>query len=972
MKNANSVRRLSVSCSLAAMALAASMAATASAAQEIVQTNPEGEPPRSDDVATVEAIIVTGTSIRGVAPVGSNLQQVGREQIEQTSAQTLQQVLQTIPSITAAGAAGQGPAGTSYYSPTIHSLGSSASNSTLVLIDGHRFSLGGQPHPLSDPNIIAPGALERVEVIADGASSVYGSDAVAGVINFITRRNFDGLELSAQVGVGDSYQRENASLLWGTRYDKGFVMFSYGYSNRSSLAYEDRDFLARDHRPQGGTNFQNFNCYPASIQPAGGLVHRDVTDPTGVANNTGNAFCNDVPYGDLLPEETRHNYFVKVEHRFTDQLTVGANIVYSHRDNMQAISRGGAAVTVFRDGPQANPFYLNPPGVTAASQTIRWQADELLGPGAYNNQGARNGYITFNAEYEINDNFRLTGLILAGQDHTYTISDGTLCGSCVNLALNGTTNTGGSLTQPSIPSTGLIVTQLPLTPDNALDVWNPAATNRTSAAVLASLTDSRSDTRHYHSIEQARLVLDGGLFSLPGGEVRMALGAEGLRYGMEVARTRPNNTGPASFASEYLEFEVDRSVTSVFGELFVPLVGPDNALPFVHSLDFNISGRYDEYSDVGSTFNPKYALNWEPVQGLRLRANWSQSFVAPAISSIGAAGTGMATFAGYGAVTSGNIAVPIANYPEAALLPGCDAPGQEICLIGNSTIQGISFNSGNPNLQPQTGEGWSLGVDFAPTWISGFRMQATLFNTRFRGGVTSPNLATVINTPGLNHLLTIYPTGATAADIAAIVGDAPQNSPIPSTVYFIRNGQQQNVVNLDIQGLDIDGSYNFFTDFGEWTVGASVTHFLKFDQNIGGGPSFSVLNSTGFNETFPSIQTQARAYVTWENGPFQASLFANHIAGYRNWSTTTVEPLTRDANGNPDGGGDKVDASTLIDLNLAWNFGQGGRLGDSRLFLDVTNLFDREPSFYNSTNGYDGYGGSPIGRVVTVGVRSRF
>jgi iron complex outermembrane receptor protein len=87
------------------------------------------------------------------------------------------------------------------YAPTIHSLGSSSSNSTLVLIDGHRISPGSQQQTLTDPNIVPPIAIERVEVLAEGASSVYGSDAVAGVVNFITRRNYKGFEVTGQVGL---------------------------------------------------------------------------------------------------------------------------------------------------------------------------------------------------------------------------------------------------------------------------------------------------------------------------------------------------------------------------------------------------------------------------------------------------------------------------------------------------------------------------------------------------------------------------------------------------------------------------------------------------------------------------------------------------------------------------------------------------------------------------------------------------
>jgi iron complex outermembrane receptor protein len=931
----------------------------------------------SDSAADSEEIVVTGTSLRGVAPVGSNLVSVSREAIEDTGAQTLQQILKTVPQITAAGNAGQGPAGTSYYSPTIHSLGSSASNSTLVLIDGHRFSLGGQPHPLSDPNIIPPIAVERVEVLAEGASSIYGSDAVAGVINFITRRRADGFEVSGQLGFGDEYRTRNFGALWGTSWDTGSILLAYAYSYRSALFGRDRDFFNPDHRPDGGTSFLSFNCSPATIQPGGaGNIYLSPTSATSVPNTTDNAPC-DNRYADILPQEVRNNFMARVEQEIAPNIKAGVDFVYSNRQNESRSARGTLTATAFRTGAQANPFYTNPPGVTGGTtagdrQTVRWSADDLLGPGAYNNNSSINYYVAGNLEWRIDSNWRVTGLALLGRETHNTESNGQLCGSCASLALNGTTNTGGSLTQPSIPGTSIIVTTLPLTAANALDVWNPAGSNRTSAAVLARLTDSLSVANYYHSITQGRLGIDGTLFELPGGGVRAAFGIEYLKYGLEIRRSRPNNTGPASSGSEQFIFNNGRNVRSAYGELFVPIIGEGNEMPWLRRLEITLSGRHDDYNDVGSTTNPKIGANIEFVRGFRLRGNWSRSFVAPAISSLGdPSQNGLASFSGYGPLT-GAVIIPIANYPLAAQLPGCTTPGQVTCTIANSVVTGISYNNGNRDLEPQKGSGWSIGVDFAPVAVPGLRASATLFNAKFRGGVTSPNLATVINTPGLNNLLTIYPSCATAAQISAVVGQAPLNAPLPSCVYFIRDGRQQNVVNLDIQGIDANVDYQLRTEgSGNFTFGAAVSYFTKFRQNIGGGPSFSVLNSTGFNETFPSIRTQARFNVGWEYSGFSADLFANWIASYYNWSTTTVTPLTRDANGNPNGGGDPVSGSVLFDLNLSYTL-QGGFLRGSRVFVDVVNLLDRDPPFYNSANGYDNYGANPIGRVITAGLRLRF
>ena len=233
---------------------------------------------------TLEEVVVTGTSIRGVAPVGSNLITVGRAEIEASGAQTLAQVLRSVPAVTGfgssgAGAVGQGGGGAGgfqsfdgagSYTPTIHGLGASASNGTLILIDGHRLPLSGINHTLADPSVIAPLAIERVEILPDGASAVYGSDAVAGVLNFITRRKYNGFEGSLQASFGDGYDTQSAGFITGLSGELGSAMFTYNYSTRGNLTGGERPYTAANHIPQGGGNFANFNCAPASVSPATG------------------------------------------------------------------------------------------------------------------------------------------------------------------------------------------------------------------------------------------------------------------------------------------------------------------------------------------------------------------------------------------------------------------------------------------------------------------------------------------------------------------------------------------------------------------------------------------------------------------------------------------------------------------------------------------------------------------------------
>ena len=192
------------------------------------------------DDGSVEQVVVTGTSIRGTAPVGSNLISVGPQEIQETGGQTLAQVLVNVPAVTSMGAAGQGENHTSYYQPTIHQLGSSLSNGTLILIDSHRAPAGSTNHSVVDPNIIPTNMVERVEVLADGSSATYGSEAIAGVINFITRKKFDGVQVNGQTSFMDGTQDLTGGLLIGTSTDKSAIMFAYQYTHEGALKDIDR------------------------------------------------------------------------------------------------------------------------------------------------------------------------------------------------------------------------------------------------------------------------------------------------------------------------------------------------------------------------------------------------------------------------------------------------------------------------------------------------------------------------------------------------------------------------------------------------------------------------------------------------------------------------------------------------------------------------------------------------------------
>lgn len=936
---------------------------------------------QAQSAPAVEEVTVTGTSIRGVAPIGASVITVGPQEIQKHGGQTLNEILKSVPALSNMGQVGQGQHNSTYFSPNIHQLGGSASGSTLVIMDGLRFPLGGTSHSQPDPSIIPTIAIQRVEVLADGSSSIYGSDAVAGVINFITRADYDGLLLQAEGGGANDYVKYGASALAGTTWEGGGAMMAIQHSYISNISMASR-VGTQNFIPFGGTNQRSFNCSPATIQPAGStVIYPSATATSTLVNSQPNAPC-DLISGDYLPKETRDNMIARFTQSFGN-LSVSATALLANRKGVTTSSAGTISATAFGTGPQANPFYTNPPGVTATSQTVRYDFSKLI-PENSAQQGAATLYGNINVRYSFDKGF-LEGWetnfwAVTAQNNSYADVYNGFCNSCALLALNGTTQTSGSTTTPSIVGTTLTAQQLPLTTANALDVWNPIGSNRTSAATVRALTSLNSSTTQVDTFTQFKIGANGPLFDLPAGPVKAAIGAETVNYQTVQKVTRTNGTGPSTYGSAFSVFHFPRSVRSVFGELNVPVISPDMNVPLINKFDFNVSGRYDDYSDVGNTANPKFAADWTIIPGLKIRGSYSTSFVAPQTDSVGDPTLNYRAAYGGASLFSTPTTFPTALYPGVAgVLPGC-AAGAATCQIGTATTQGITVQRGiGPTAQPQKGNGWTLGTDIAPAFLPGFTATITLFDAHFKGAVTSPNTSVRANVPSLTRLVTICPTGCSAALVAQTLAPYPTlNSALPSTVYVIDDASQNNIMNLRAQGLDIAINYDFDTDWGHFGLSTAVTEFLSYDISFGypvEGPSYSLLNTDGQTSQFPQIQHQSRSGVSWSLDNFSVDVFMNFTGAYRNWATP-ANPLTRDANGNPSGGGDPVKAYATFDVHAAYDFPDGW-LSGSQIYITMSNFTNERPPFYNSQGqaaitGTDDMVTNLVGRLTTVGVRAKF
>lgn len=970
--------RLKRGCSTIALATSAALLASSAMAQTTVQAP-----------ASVETVVVTGTSIRGSEPVGSDLVIESQQDIKDTGAQTIADLMVNVPAVTSMGAAGDNENHTSYYQPTIHQLGSSLSNGTLILIDSHRAPAGSTNHSVVDPNIIPTNMIERVDVLADGSSSVYGSEAIAGVINFITRDRFEGVQAQAQQSFINGSQQTTASILVGTDSEKTGLMFSYQYMHNGALADTDRAWTNNNQTPfvpagvlssaaPGGAspNFNTFACDPATIQPNGtGNIFTSATSGVSLAKTAANSPCNTWANGDLYQTETRNNVMVKGRQELAENLTFTSEVIWATRQNTYITPAGTITATVYGNGAQANPFFKAPAGYTGTlnNETVYWDADSLLGPGT--------GFATAQTmlaegelEYRLGDDWTFNLLAFAGRDDSTSGTYNTLNTGVADLALNGTTNSAGSLTAISVPGTSQIITQLPLTAATALDVWNPAATNRTSSAVIAQLRDSANTLEKIFSNQQFRASANGTVFTLPTGAVKVAIGGEILSSQLHQDQSAPNNTGPATTSAHDIVINGEhRTVDAVYGEVDVPVISPELNIPLVSALDVDISGRIDQYSDVGTTSNYKFAANWTVIDGLKIRGNMSTSFVAPSLDIAGtAAHPGFYVGNTFAGVTN-NVAVPVSAYPLVTQtgIPGCTSTSVT-CNI--SSLQGIQNRDGDANVKPAKGRSWSVGFDYVPQFIDNLKLVFTLWHTEELGAMTGPNLNNVVDSSSLNSLLVFTPNCATQAQIAAFQHGIPQTGALPTCAQYLFNDPNSNYLNIKIEGIDAAFQYVYPTkDWGTFKVGDAVTEFVSFNQAFGQqaqGIYYSVLNTTGANTAFPSVATQMRANLGWSFEDLDVNLFMNWTGAYRDWGTP-INPITLDGNGNPSGGGDHVNANVTFDAHVAYDF-ETRYTGADEVSLNVRNIAASRPPFYNSTNGYDTWVANALGRVVQVGLTAKY
>jgi iron complex outermembrane receptor protein len=852
-----------------------------------------------DSAATVdEGIVVTGSRVRGEAPVGSTVTVLGTQDIAASGRVTLDRAIKELPQVFDLGVSensrGQsGGSGNIVYGNSINLRGIGPS-ATLILIDGHRVTNNSRS---TDPSVLPTLGVERVEIVADGASAIYGSDAVAGVVNLIPRRSLDGVEAFARAGISDEgdYHEYSLGAAFGKKFERGQIMVAYEHVEKSALNGYDRGFFRSDQRGSGGNDYSVLRCAPGTIRatiggtattfaiPAGGL-----TSPAQLVAGTSNR-CDDLQGQDLIPKQRYDSVNGTFTFDLTDWLTVFADGFYSRRVFERLPAYTNAALTV----PQTNAFFVRPAGFAGTSYALDYNFINDMPRNITTGYG-ESWQITPGVRIKLPHDWQFEALIGKGR---------TSDNSSSFLGLNNAALTAA------------------LASNNPATALDPYGLGRTSPAVLAGIFNqiSVNPTVGHFTGYEARV--NGALFDLPGGAVKLAGGYEGQEFTVDLGIARGGPTTPVTFTYR------SRRVDSAYAEVLIPIFGPENARGGFQKLEINAAVRYDNYSDVGSTTNPKFGISWVPFDGLKLRGSYGTSFRAPNLPQI------------YG--NSNQLFVQSYQNPA-----------------GGAPIVGVAQSGGNLNLSPETATTWSFGADIEP--MRNLRLSATYFSVDYKNQVIAllSDLAvlTRLSQYAGTGLIVQGPQAATIVN-GLVAGGMAISGSLPSPVTLFVDGRSQNLGRSITRGIDFTLAYTMPTDSaGTFGLNLSGTYLTEYKTSQ--TPTAPIVSQ--LNQIFQPLRFKMRGALTWEKGPINLGLRATHINGYTNTAITPNQ---------------KVKSYTPVDLNLAFNVGEEHKL---TFGFEVRNLFDTDPPYVNiapSVNGSGGYDATttdPIGRLFAASARVKY
>ena len=903
-----------------------------------------------EQIKTLDRVEVTGTRIKtseaeGLVPV----QRITREDIDRSGLTSIGDVVQALTGSGSALNTKFNSSGNFGFPPDGSGVGAGSaqadlrhlgSKRVLVLVDGVRWvneASASGVGAATDLNTIPLAIIERIEVLEDGASSLYGSDAIAGVVNIITRKNFDGLSLNAQVGQygeGDGTTK-SLDVAWGWNTDRANVFLGLSYTDQDVIYSRDR---AQSSFPVPGTGI----AFGSSGTPTGRFIFIDpntnevfditpnngANDPTFDPSQTGCTRTDDYhcfstadrfnfsQFNLLLTPSERLGAFGQVRFNFSDSVSGYAKVLFNRRESTNQAA--------------PEPWFLGPEAGTGNPQ-----ADGIF-------ISALNPFNPFGFDLDSATNLILIGRrpveggarVFEQEVDTWYVGAGLEGVIDANRTLYWDVNVAFSENKAQQTNFGSYNIR-----NMALALGDPAACAAVAGctplnifggpgtitpAMLAWIQPVVRD-RSQNELALVTANLSGSLFDLPAGSVDFAAGLEHRRlegwYQPDALTVAGDYNGVPSLptAGEY-------DVSELFFELNFPLLENTD---IGQRLDFTVAGRYSDYSTGISEFTPKYGLRFQLVDELVFRASYAEGFRAPSIGEL------------FGS----------ASRFDAQLNDPCSTPLLDSSLAGNCAALGVPANyqqpnpqisittGGNDQLDPESSESFSAGFIWSPSFLEDSEFaervdfEVTYYRHDIEGAIQAIDAQTQLDLC-VQTLDALYCDGITRAPTGGINGF---------------NNRLTNLGTIETDGWDVDLFWVFpESNWGQFSAAWRNT-FVGDYEAVGAagqvqpqGPGIEVVDSA-----IP--EWTSNFTLDWKSGNWNAAWTVRHISELREDCGNAVSfPVCS----NPATGTNVLDAITYNDLQLGYRFGNGEGLG---LTFGVNNVFDEDPPICLSCslNGYD-------------------
>ncbi len=842
---------------------------------------------------------------------------------------------------------------------------------TLVLINGRRqvyspVAIGEQAQLFIDTNMIPTAAVGRIEVLKDGAAAIYGSDAIAGVVNFITRNDLDGLELSADYSTfdGNDDGDYNLSAAYGFQGDNWNWVTSVGYNSRSEVGLLDKDWATPDlatNPVAGYSSLSNPGRFLTIGElPGGGVgVNGNVVDvncvPLG-GQLAGDGTCRFqfTQFDNLQEKEERYQIFSEYNRTFGNGAEFHLEALYGKSEVPEwktSPSYPPQALTnqvVFPSHPGWQQYIADNPGTPLDSAFQALFIGRVYGWGGFpgTDFGAQEGvreHETLRVAGDLTGTFENgvnfdVGLSYSESDYFGKTNDTYIVGLTAALQgfgvctnpIDGTDPATG--TQPFADGyTGSLTAGA-----GACEYYNPFSNAIPAGAIngapnpqfnpdLANsltLADWMTDGGTEGTQQNELLVFDAALSGMSGvqaqgGEIGWAVGAQ-IRNEMRTTQPTdltnlnitpgPGGTGAFSFLAGTVPTDRDQTIYALFGELQVPLF--DN-------LNIQVATRFEDYGgEIGSTFDPKVAAKWDVNDNFALRGSAQTSFKGPTLNQLG----GVATTLQFVAPTSAFKAVD---------------------------------QFGNPDLSPESAFSFNFGALYQN---GGFNASIDYYNFDFSDPIIVEEQANIV-AAAIAALGT--PTTDDDAILSRVVFDG---APAPTSISRIRT----NVVNgpdIETSGIDLRAENVWDLGNSEFALGLDATYVIEYVVDpyfvegvaIGGGDYVDQFNRSNFNRSLP--QWKANVFANLAMGDHNIRGVVRHIDSYED-----ERPAAARGGVYPE-----IDSQTTLDLFYNWEAPYDFDIG-----LSVVNVFDQDPPPAAFDLNYDPYTHNPFGRTFKVSVRKTF